>query len=99
MLRISSFCVILSFFLTVAWMVYASIVIFSKSGQECMNTYLPQSGSFIFIWLIIVYVCLGFLTCVFCMLCGIMTCKAKLGNNSSKKEKDPLEERIVNPYR
>ena len=96
LLRTASCCVIISFILTVSWMVYASIVIFSKSGQECMQTYLPKSGSFIFIWLIIVYVCLGFCLCVFCMLCSIMTCKAK---SNSSQEEDPLEERIVNPYR
>ena len=96
-LRTASCCVVLSFLLTVTWMVYASSVIFSKWGHRCRVTYLPQSGKFIFIWLIIVYFCLGFCVLVFCTLCCIMTSKAKYGS-SDKKQNDPLEERIVDPY-
>ena len=77
MLKTASFCVILSGFLTISWLIYASIVIFSNSGQICMDSFLPQSGKFIYVWLIIVYVCIGFFLLVCILCCCIMARKAE----------------------
>ena len=49
-------------------MVYASVVIFSTSGDLCRGTYLPKSGQFIFVWLILLYCSMGLMVCCTCIL-------------------------------
>lgn len=72
MLTAASSLVALSGILTLAWMIYASIVIFSDEGQLCKDTYAPKSGQFIYVWLILVYICFGLLFCIACMLACII---------------------------
>ena len=81
MLSLASCLVACSGALTLAWMVYASIVIFSEEGQACSEDgFLPKSGQFIKVWLIIVYVCVGLICCCVCMFGCIIT-------NNKKRQK------------
>ena len=72
-------CVLgLSGALTIAWMVYTSIIIFGEKGELCRENYATKSGKFIFVWLIITYCCLFILCCTICMLvCIIQSNKKK----------------------
>ena len=77
LLKMASCLVCISGSITIAWMIYASVVIFSDEGQKCHDTYLEKSGQFIYVWLIIVYVCFGLLCCVSCMMICIITSNQK----------------------
>ena len=77
--------------LSLAWMIYASIVVFGEDGKACDDAGIAEkSYMFIYVWLIIMYTGLGLLCCCsFMLLCIIRSNKNKknreahgdLGNN------------------
>ena len=62
---------------TLAWMAYASVVIFRKSGQLCKDSVLKQSGQFIFVYVIILYCTVGIMLCCACMFCCVVASNKK----------------------
>mmetsp|Transcript_41669 Transcript_41669/g.54881 ORF Transcript_41669/g.54881 Transcript_41669/m.54881 type:complete len:96 (-) Transcript_41669:93-380(-) len=69
--------------LTLAWMIFASIVVFGDTGQTCHDYgYLPKSYKFIYVWTIILYSFLSLLCCVSCMLLCIIR------SNKKKKRRE-----------
>ena len=68
---------------TLIFMIYASCVIFSESGTLCRDSnYLPKSGNFIFVYLILLYCTVGITLCCGCMFfCVVASNKKKKKNH------------------
>ena len=74
---------------TLIFMVYASVVIFSVSGQLCRETdgFLEKSGKFIFVYLILLYCTVGVMLCCGCMFfCVVLSNKKKKKNPYGKDQ-------------
>ena len=85
MLNIASCLVGLSGALTLAWMIYASIVIFGEDAQLCEDL-MPKSTKFIYVWLILVYCFIGLLCCCSCMFICIVSSNKKKQKNKQKSQ-------------
>ena len=83
MIKAMRFLIIIIGLFTLAWMAYASFVIFGDSGDLCRESYLPKSGQFIFVWLILLYCSMGIMVCCGCMFCCVVA------NNKKKKANKP----------
>ena len=63
---------------TLAWMIYATVIIWGSYGTLCRdNDFLPKSGLFIYVWLVIMYVFLGIICCCACMMGCIISSNRK----------------------
>ena len=88
MRMIASGLVCVSGSLSLAWMIYASIVVFGDDGNACNDAgILEKSYKFIFVWLIILYVFLGVLCCCSFMLICIIRSKKKQARDG---QADPM---------